>query len=267
MPEMTGTIPAVKERPKVAKRPTILAPPVPTGKERKTALKKAPAPVAAPPAVAVQAQVAVEASLATHPQAALALAAPVTPEAAAAAPAVKEGAKAAKSPAGRVSTIPPVKERPKVAKRPTIGVAATPAKKAILKPKPAAGEKAASPQVKEPAEPLNWINWAPLAVGIVLGFMAPQIHALAALWDPWGLRVVFPLVQLAGLHEIGLSDELTRTLPQLMLYLQFPLEGLLVAFNLRRGMRFSAAVGPVPALHFVCGLVLWIVALGSRPPI
>jgi hypothetical protein len=97
--------------------------------------------------------------------------------------------------------------------------------------------------------------------------LAPQIHTLAALWNPWGLRILFPFVQLASLREVGMSDELTRTLPQLMLYLQFPLEGILVADNLRRGLRTVKAVGPIVPLHFVAGLVLWIVALGSSRPI
>jgi len=117
------------------------------------------------------------------------------------------------------------------------------------------------------ALPANWINFVPLAVGIALGFVAPQVHALAGHWGPWGLRAMFPFVQLAGLREIGMSDELTRTLPQLMLYLQFPLEGLLVAGNLRRGMRLSKAIEPIAALHLVCGLVLWLVSLGASRPI
>jgi hypothetical protein len=113
----------------------------------------------------------------------------------------------------------------------------------------------------------SWVSWLPIAAGIALGSVAPQLFAFAAHWNPWGLRVVFPYVQLCALHEIGMSDELTRTIPQLMLYLQFPLEGLLVASNMRRGARFAAAIGPVPGLHFVGGLVLWIVALGSMRPI
>jgi hypothetical protein len=158
-------------------------------------------------------------------------------------------------------TLPRVKERPKVARRPTLVGPSMPKKKPLIMKKAALSAKAT------PARATRWGSLIPLAVGIALGFVAPEIHALASLWDPWGMRVVFPFVQLAGLHEIGMSDELTRTLPQLMLYLQFPLEGLLVASNLRRGMRLTAAIGPIPALHFVSGLVLWIVALGSSKPI
>ena len=221
MREMSGTIPAVKERPKVSRRPTI--PAIPVVKERPKMVRNSTS------------------------------AGPIVPS-------VKERAEADKHPTSTGLTIPPVKERPKVAKRPTILGPTMPAKKPLVKMKAAQKDEAQAP-------PSSWINWMPVAVGIALGCLAPQIHALAALWDPWGLRVVFPFVQLTGLHEVGMSDELTRTLPQLMLYLQFPLEGLLVASSLRRGMRFSAAVGAIPSLHFVAGLVLWIVALGSSRPI
>ena len=156
-------------------------------------------------------------------------------------------------------TLPAIKERPKVSKRPTI-VEGAGAELATPPPSKAdAGEKLRSPAT-------NWINWAPVAVGIALGFLAPQLRAVAAQWDPWGLRIAFPLVQVIGLHELGFSDESTRTLPQLMLYLQFPLEGLLVASSLRRGRRFSTAIATIAALHLVCGLVLWTVALGSSNP-
>jgi hypothetical protein len=139
-----------------------------------------------------------------------------------------------------------------------------PEKKPLVTKQAKAAAEAAKPKQAKSA---NQSRWAPLAVGIALGSLAPAIYALTALWDPWGLRIVFPFVQLVGLREFGISHELARTLPQLMLYLQFPLEGLLVASNLRRGMKLSAALGPIPGLHFAAGLVLWIVALGSMPPI
>lgn len=279
MAEMIGTIPAIKERPKVAKRPTIHATPVakPSSKEIKKLAAAIPAP--AQTAGRFEPKDSKPKLNAAH-MAAGPVKEPVCAVAADAVPTTVEPVKAvalavldrAAVPAGlsasaalAVSTIPPVRERPKVAKKPTIFASKTtgatiPAKKPLLKKKAAAEQKQQSPA-------MNWMSWAPVAVGIVLGFLSPQLHALAAQWDPWGLRIVFPVVQVLGLRELGMSDELTRTLPQLMLYLQFPLEGLLVAMNLRRGMRFSMAIGPIPALHFVCGLVLWIVALGSLKPI
>jgi len=71
------------------------------------------------------------------------------------------------------------------------------------------------------------------------------------------------LCPIRGLHEIGMSAELTRTLPQLMLYLQFPLEGLLTKSSLSRGVKISTALEHLVFLHAVCAMVLWLVALGG----
>jgi hypothetical protein len=107
------------------------------------------------------------------------------------------------------------------------------------------------------------VSWWPVAAGVVLGCLAPQLSSLMASYEPWGPRIVFPFVQFVGLHEIGMSAELTRTLPQLMLYLQFPLEGLLTKSNLSRGVKISTALGQLVFLHALCVFVLWLVALGG----
>ena len=109
----------------------------------------------------------------------------------------------------------------------------------------------------------GWATWWPVAVGVALGCLAPLLRSLLTPYDPWGMRAVFPFVQFLGLHEIGMSDELTRTLPQLMLFLQFPLEGLLTKSTLSRGVNVSVALQQLFFLHFVSGLVLWVVALGT----
>jgi hypothetical protein len=202
VPEFAGTIPAVKERPKVTRRPTI---PAPTTQQKQRVVKERALPKA-----------------------------PLKRTAEA-----KRGIVSAKA-------------------GPTM-----PAKKPLITKQ----AKAAAASPTRQAKGAGQSRWAPVAVGIALGSLAPAIYALAALWDPWGLRIVFPFVRLVGLREFGISHELARTLPQLMLYLQFPLEGLLVASNLRRGMKLGAAMGPIPGLHFVGALVLWIVALGTMPPI
>lgn len=291
MAEILGTMPAIKLRPKVAKRPTIPALP-----PQKQSLKAVQKPAAAKPDQIVaqrpveEPRKSVLRSLipfktaqpveepicaialpavpdALEPTKAAALAVPFIPEITAV-PAGPAGSTsstiAAVSSALIVSTIPPVRERPKVARKSTIA-ASKPGPKAAAKKTTVKTEAAA--KEKQPALATNWINWAPLAVGIVLGFLSPQLHSLASQWEPWGLRIVFPLVQVLGLREIGIGDELNRSLPQLMLYLQFPLEGLLVAMNLRQGRSLAMAIGPIPGLHFVCGLVLWLVALGSLKPI
>jgi hypothetical protein len=233
-------MPAVKERPKVTKRPTINGPATPP---KDSLVKKKAEPKPEKRAVLVdptpsEKTLPFQKSAEPNPDHRLTATAPTMPVKK---PLVKRKAEPKRDmlPATTAPTIP--EKKPLVTKQAKAAAAARP----------------------EQTRAVSWLRWLPIAAGIAIAAVAPQIHALAALWDPWGLRVIFPFVQLTGLHEMGMSDELTRTVPQLMLYLQFPLEGLLVAANLRRGMRLSAAVGPIPALHFAAGLVLWIVALGS----
>lgn len=109
----------------------------------------------------------------------------------------------------------------------------------------------------------GWALWWPLAVGVALGLLSPQMMTVVDGWDPWGVRVVFPFVQFCSLSDIGLSAELTRALPELMLFLQFPLEGLLTVSNLSRGVKLSVAIQQLVFLHAVTALVLWIVAIGT----
>jgi hypothetical protein len=244
VPEFAGTIPAVKERPKVTRRPTI---PGPTIQQKQPLVKK-------------KAEAKPEKHLALEAGAV----ADKTP------PAEK---KVEQKPVQRLyETAPMMPVRKPLVKKKAVArqsVVPTSTGPTMPKKKPLVTKqaKAAAAVKPEQAKAANRVRWAPVAVGIALGSLAPAIYALSALWDPWGLRIVFPFVQLAGLHEFGISHELTRTLPQVMLYLQFPLEGVLVGSNLRRGMKLSAALGPIPGLHFAAGLVLWIVALGSSPPV
>jgi hypothetical protein len=100
-------------------------------------------------------------------------------------------------------------------------------------------------------------------VGVALACFASQLRDLLANYDPWGMRVVFPFVLLSGLREIGMSDELRRTLPQVILFIQLPLEGLLTKSNLGRGVKLSGAIAQLVSLHAVCVLVLWLVAVGA----
>ena len=128
-----------------------------------------------------------------------------------------------------------------------------PAKKPLVKVKVRPGKVSRS----------GWALWWPLAAGAALGFLSPQMMTVVDGWDPWGVRVVFPFVQFCSLSDIGLSAEMTRALPELMLFLQFPLEGLLTVSNLSRGVKLSAALTQLFFLHAVTALVLWIVAIGT----
>ena len=118
--------------------------------------------------------------------------------------------------------------------------------------------------MKRNPPPAGWTSWWPVAAGVLLGCLAPSLRDFLAPYEPWGMRFVFPSVELSGLHETGFSDELTRMVPQVMLFAQFPLEGLLTKFTLGRGMKLSGALGQLVFLHAVCVLVLWLVGGAAR---
>jgi hypothetical protein len=108
--------------------------------------------------------------------------------------------------------------------------------------------------------PCGWKAWWPVFAGVLLAFFAPPLRNLALQWEPWGMRLLFPYVLLAGRQEVGLSDELARTLPQLMLYLQFPLEGLLTRMTFSRGIGLAGALGQLLFLHAIGALVLFLIS-------
>lgn len=101
----------------------------------------------------------------------------------------------------------------------------------------------------------------PAIFGIMLAVITQTIWNKVDIdWGEVGLRIVYPFVLLSGRPEFGFGPELTKSLPQLMLYVQFPLEGLLVSFSLSRRMKFSLAMVQIGFLHFIGAFVLWLLS-------
>jgi hypothetical protein len=90
----------------------------------------------------------------------------------------------------------------------------------------------------------------PVAVGLLLGIMAPTLQQVAQSFGPWGMPLVFPFVVLAQRPEIQVGP-FTHTLPTIMLYGQFPLEGWLARIVLRRRIRLFSVAGHVLLFHFL----------------
>jgi hypothetical protein len=102
------------------------------------------------------------------------------------------------------------------------------------------------------------ICW-PVIFGVLLAIIAPKIwNKVQELGGDVGLRLMFPYVLLSGRTELGISQELANSLPQLMIYLQFPIEGLITAWSLSRRVRFSMAMVQLAFLHGLGAFVLWI---------
>ncbi len=104
----------------------------------------------------------------------------------------------------------------------------------------------------------GWLTWWPLLVGILVTPLTVRAAGVMALAGPDALRTLYPYVQLVQSHIFGFSGEIAGTLSQAMMYLQFPLYGLLMSLLLRaRG--FMTALLTTAIVHF--GAVVIAVAL------
>lgn len=118
-----------------------------------------------------------------------------------------------------------------------------------------------APAVKTKKSFLNPVSWWPVAVGLFLTGFASDFYAVAAQGGIWVLRAAFPLSLLANHSGVGLDTHFAASGPQLALYLQLPLEGLLTKLSLDRGMGLKSAIAQLTLVHGVCVLVLWMLTM------
>jgi hypothetical protein len=103
-----------------------------------------------------------------------------------------------------------------------------------------------------------WFRFWPVAVGITVAFVAPQLReTLDLLFKPWGEGLVFPFVVLLERPELHLHSS---SLPNLMLYAEFPLEGLLAKSTISGKVTPLAVLGRVVCLHLLVGTLLLILS-------
>jgi hypothetical protein len=101
----------------------------------------------------------------------------------------------------------------------------------------------------------------PAVFGIMLAMIAPQLHSYVAdRWGDLGERLVFPFMLLAGRPELGLSDELQKSLPELLEWMAFPILGLYVSLSLRKKVRFGMAMAQILFANLIAAFVLWLLS-------
>jgi hypothetical protein len=101
----------------------------------------------------------------------------------------------------------------------------------------------------------------PILIGGVLAFIAPRLMDVLTAPDlhlEWAARAVFPYVLISGQPQFRLYGEYSSQLPQFLLLAQFPLEGILTTYNLRRRMRLGWAIGMLIIIHLVGAFMLFI---------
>ena len=112
---------------------------------------------------------------------------------------------------------------------------------------------------KKKSASTGWLTWWPLLLGIAVTPLTVRAAGVMALAGPDALRTLYPYVLLLENHALGLPGELAGNLSQGMMYLQFPLYGLLMTLVLRaKGL--LAAVITTAVVHF--GTVAVVIALG-----
>lgn len=100
----------------------------------------------------------------------------------------------------------------------------------------------------------------PIAAGLLLGVIAPTLQALVASVAPWAMSVVFPFVVLAGRPELHLTGAFAHYVPLVVLYAQFPIEGLLAKRVLKRKITLPGVALQVSFYHFLGAMQLLLIS-------
>ncbi|MGB7190719.1 MAG: hypothetical protein WBD10_11315 [Acidobacteriaceae bacterium] len=75
----------------------------------------------------------------------------------------------------------------------------------------------------------SWAAWIPLALGIVMTPVALRAASILALSGTGGLMLLYPFVQIVQNPALQVPGAFADSLAQWIMYLQFPLYGLLMA--------------------------------------
>ena len=99
--------------------------------------------------------------------------------------------------------------------------------------------------------------WWPLLVGIAVTPFAIHTASIMALAGPSALMTLYPWVLLLKSPALGLANGLGDNLSQLLMYIQFPLYGALMALILR-SKSLWIALASASAAHFAAVLLVFL---------
>jgi hypothetical protein len=96
----------------------------------------------------------------------------------------------------------------------------------------------------------SWAAWLPLVLGILLTPLALRAASILALSGTGGLMLLYPFVQITQNPALHAPSGIADLVAQWIMYLQFPLYGLLMA-RIIRSKGFWIALNTVVAIHAV----------------
>src|SRR5450631_3426496 len=115
---------------------------------------------------------------------------------------------------------------------------------------------AAKKKPRKKKKSTNWLAWWPLALGILVTPFTVRAAGILALTGPAALRMLYPFALLPAEHVFGLRESLADVVSQAMMYLQFPLYGLILMLLMRWKVWWVALL-VVLGLHFGGVGLLW----------
>jgi hypothetical protein len=101
------------------------------------------------------------------------------------------------------------------------------------------------------------LAWWPLLLGIAVTPLAIHAASIMALEGPSALMTLYPYVLLLKSPALGLANEFGNNVSQLLMYIQFPLYGVLVALMLR-SKSLWIALGAAATAHFAAVLAVFL---------
>jgi hypothetical protein len=107
------------------------------------------------------------------------------------------------------------------------------------------------------------LSWLPLVIGIIITPVALRSASVLAVAGTDGLTALFPWAQVFRASILHLPIDIAASTSQLMMYLQFPLYGLVMVWQRERGTFIG--LGAVAFLH-VFGAILAIVLMHMSNP-
>jgi hypothetical protein len=106
----------------------------------------------------------------------------------------------------------------------------------------------------------NLVGLWPVIIGVALAFLAPALSEVLSIFQPWGMGIVFPFVVLSGRPELHLGGSIFGDIPHVMLYAQFPIEGLLARSLFMRHYSSMGVAGRLICVHAMAGVLLILVS-------